>query len=63
MKDQVVEATSMGLTATAMAEAKQEDIDSGKYQLVFASAEKKVKKKVYVIGHFPSGLFRTNVNK
>jgi len=28
MKDQVLEATSMGLTATAIAEAKQEDIDS-----------------------------------
>ena len=63
MKDQVLEATSMGLTATTMAEAKQEDIDSGKYQLVFASAEKKVKKKVYVIGHSPSGLFRANANK
>ena len=29
----------MGLIATAMAEAKQEDIDSGQCQLGFASAE------------------------
>ena len=39
MKDQVLEATSM------MAEAKQEDIDSGKYQLVFASAEDALQRK------------------
>ena len=48
MKDQVLEATSMGLTATAMAEAKQEDIDSGKYQLVFASAEDALQRKEFL---------------
>ena len=48
IKDQVLEATSMGLTATAMAEAKQEDIDSGKYQLVFASAEDALQRKEFL---------------
>ena len=48
MKDQVLEATSMGLTATAMAEAKQKDIDSGKYQLVFASAEDALQRKEFL---------------
>ena len=42
MKDQVLEATSM------MAEAKQEDIDSGKYQLVFASAEDALQRKEFL---------------
>ena len=48
MKDQVLEATSMGLTATTMAEAKQEDIDNGKYQLVFASAEDALQRKEFL---------------
>ena len=37
MKDQVLEA-----------EAKQEDIDSGKYQLVFASAEDALQRKEFL---------------
>ena len=48
MKDQDLEATSMGLTATAITGVKQEDIDSGKYQLVFASAEDALQRKEFL---------------
>ena len=36
--DQLAEASSMGLTAAALANCRLKDVESGKYQLIFASA-------------------------
>jgi len=44
--DQIKEAEGLGLTAASMADAKLGDISSGKYQLVFASAEDALDKAV-----------------
>ena len=39
MQDQLTEASLMGLTATSLASASLQDVENGKYQLIFASAE------------------------
>jgi len=39
VQDQLAEASSMGLTATSLASACLQDVEDGKYQLIFASAE------------------------
>ena len=39
VQDQLIEASSMGLTATSLASARIGDVENGKYQLIFASAE------------------------
>ena len=38
-QDQLTEASFMGLTATSLASASLQDVENGKYQLIFASAE------------------------
>ena len=38
-KDQLIEASSRGLSATSLASARKGDVENGKYQLIFASAE------------------------
>ncbi|XP_044165290.1 ATP-dependent DNA helicase Q1-like [Acropora millepora] len=40
VQDQLTEASLMGLTATSLASASLQDVENGKYQLIFASAEK-----------------------
>ena len=42
--DQMTEASSMGLTAVSLSEASLQDVESGKYQLIFASAEEILEK-------------------
>ena len=42
--DQLSEATAMGLTATALSDASLEDVENGKYQLIFGSAEEILEK-------------------
>ena len=42
--DQMTEASSMGLTAVSLSEASLQDIERGKYQLIFASAEEILEK-------------------
>lgn len=44
VQDQLSEASSMGLTATSLSDASLEDVENGKYQLIFASAEKILEK-------------------
>ena len=39
VQDQLIEASSMGLSATSLASARIGDVENGKYQLIFASAE------------------------
>lgn len=39
VQDQLTEASLMGLTATSLASASLQDVENGKYQLIFASAE------------------------
>ena len=39
VKDQLLEASSMGISAGSLPESTLEDVESGKYQLLFASAE------------------------
>lgn len=39
VQDQLAEASLMGLTATSLAGASLQDVENGKYQLIFASAE------------------------
>ena len=39
VQDQLTEASLMGLTATSLASASLHDVENGKYQLIFASAE------------------------
>ena len=39
VQDQLSEACSMGLTATSLSDARLENVENGKYQLIFASAE------------------------
>jgi len=39
VQDQLTEASLMGLTATFLASASLQDVENGKYQLIFASAE------------------------
>ena len=43
-RDKIAEASSMGLTAVSPADNRLEDIESAKYQLVFASAEEVLSK-------------------
>ena len=38
VEDQLIEASSMGLSATSLASARIGDVENGKYQLIFASA-------------------------
>ena len=45
VQDQISEARSMGLRAVALTDVHLEDIENGKYQLVFASAEEILSKK------------------
>ena len=42
--DQLSEATAMGLTATSLSDASLDDVENGKYQLIFASAEEILEK-------------------
>ena len=42
--DQLSEATAMGLTATSLSDASLEDVENGKYQLIFGSAEEILEK-------------------
>ena len=42
--DQLSEATAMGLTATSLSDASLDDVENGKYQLMFASAEEILEK-------------------
>ena len=42
--DQMTEASSMGLTAVSLSEASLQDVESGKHQLIFVSAEEILKK-------------------
>ena len=42
--DQLAKVSSMGLTAAALTDCRLEDIESGKYQLTFASAEQVLSK-------------------
>lgn len=44
VQDQLSEASSMGLTATSLSDASLEDVENGKYQLIFASAEEILEK-------------------
>ena len=44
VRDQIAEASSMGLTAVSLADNRLEDIENAKYQLVFASAEEVLSK-------------------
>ena len=44
IQDQLAEATSMGLAATSLASGRLDDIENGKYQLIFASAEELLSK-------------------
>ena len=39
VQDQLTEASLMGLTATSLASGSLQDVENGKYQLIFASAE------------------------
>ena len=39
VQDQLIEASSMGLLVTSLASARIGDVENGKYQLIFASAE------------------------
>ena len=45
VQDQLTEASLMGLTATSLASACFQDVENGKYQLIFASAEE-------ILSHF-----------
>lgn len=42
--DQLAEASSMGLTAASLTDCRLEDVEAGKYQLIFASAEEVLSK-------------------
>ncbi|CAH3022187.1 unnamed protein product, partial [Porites evermanni] len=42
--DQLSKATAMGLTATSLSDASLEDVENGKYQLIFGSAEEILEK-------------------
>ena len=42
--DQLSEATAMGLTATSLSDASLEDLENGKYKLIFGSAEEILEK-------------------
>ena len=44
VQDQIVEASSIGLTAVSLAGNRLEDIENAKYQLVFVSAEEVLSK-------------------
>lgn len=46
VKDQFTEASSLGLTATSIADANLQDVENGKYQLIFASAEEILEKPI-----------------
>lgn len=46
VKDQLTEASSLGLTATSIADANLQDVENGKYQLIFAFAEEILEKPI-----------------
>ncbi|XP_020611964.1 uncharacterized protein LOC110050387 [Orbicella faveolata] len=59
--DQLAEASSMGLTAAALTDCCLEDIESGKYQLIFASAEEVLSKPFLSSLKKTASLFHQNM--
>ena len=44
LHDQLSDATKMGLTVTSLSDARLEDLENGKYKLIFGSAEEILEK-------------------
>ena len=59
--DQLAEASSMGLTAAALTDCRLEEIESGKYQLIFASAEEVLSKPFLSSLKKTASLFHQNM--
>lgn len=59
--DQLAEASSMGLTAAALMDCRLEDTESGKYQLIFASAEEVLSKPFLSSLKKTASLFHQNM--
>ena len=59
--DQLSEASSMGLAAAALTDCRLEDIESGKYQLIFASAEEVLSKPFLSSLKKTASLFHQNM--
>ena len=59
--DQLAEDSSMALTAAALTDCRLEDIEPGKYQLIFASAEQVLSKPFHSSLKKKASLFHQNM--